>query len=61
KVKTLVMVGADDKVTPPSWSEEIHRLLPNSKLVVIEEAGHLVLYEKPEVVNRKIEEFVKSL
>lgn len=61
KVKTLVMVGAEDKVTPPSWSEEIHRLLPNSKLVVIEEAGHLVLYEKPEVVNRKIEEFVKSL
>ena len=60
-VKTLVLVGADDKVTPPTWSEEIHRLLPNSKLVVIKEAGHLVLYEKPEEVNREIEAFLGSL
>ncbi len=60
-VPTLVMVGADDKVTHPSWSEEIHRLLPNSKLVTIKGAGHLVLYERPDEVNREIEGFIRSL
>jgi len=61
RAKTLIMVGADDKVTPPSWSEEIHRLIPNSKLLIIEGAGHLIMYEKPEIVNREIEGFVRSL
>ncbi|HIE22692.1 MAG TPA: alpha/beta hydrolase [Candidatus Korarchaeota archaeon] len=61
EVKALIMVGADDKVTPPSWSKEIHRLMPNSKLVVIDGAGHLIMYEKPELVNREIEGFIRSL
>ncbi len=61
EVKTLILVGADDKVTPPSWSREIHNLMPNSNLFVVEGAGHLIMYEKPDLVNREIEDFVKSL
>ena len=61
KARTLIIVGADDKVTPPSWSKEIHKLMPNSELVVIADAGHLILYERPEIVNKEIEKFIKSL
>ncbi len=61
KSPTLVVVGEDDAVTPPSVSRRIHELIPNSKLVVIKEAGHLVLYEKPDELNKVILEFVESL
>ncbi|RLG07448.1 MAG: alpha/beta hydrolase, partial [Thaumarchaeota archaeon] len=35
--------------------------IPNSKLIVVENAGHLILYERHEELNRLIEEFVQKL
>jgi len=61
RAPTLIVVGRDDKVTPPSESEKISRLIPNSKLIVVENAGHLILYERHEELNRLIEEFVQKL
>ncbi len=61
KCPTLIVVGEDDKVTPPDYSREIAELIPQSKLVVVKDAGHLVLYEKAEEINRLIEEFIKTL
>jgi len=58
---TLIIVGRDDKVTPTSESEILHKLIPNSKLVIIENAGHLVLYEKAKELNRIIDGFIKGL
>lgn len=58
---TLLVVGSEDRVTPPSESEEAARLMPNARLVVVEGAGHLILYEKPEEVNRLIREFCRGL
>jgi len=61
KCPTLIIVGKDDKVTPVEQSKQIHKLITNSKLIVIENAGHLVLYEKPEEVNKLIHEFIEQL
>ncbi len=61
KCPTLIIVGEDDVVTPPRESERIHRLVPNSKLIVLERSGHMVLYEKPDEINQLIENFVKEL
>ena len=57
----LVIVGEDDKVTPKDESIKIHELLPNSRLAIIERAGHLILYEKADDLNKLIEEFVEEL
>jgi pimeloyl-ACP methyl ester carboxylesterase len=46
----MVIVGADDRLTPPSLSEEIHLALPNAQLHVIPDCGHLPPLEKPEDV-----------
>lgn len=61
RTPTLIIVGRDDKVTPPAESEKIKELIQDSELVVVEDAGHLILYEKPEYLNSLIEGFIRSL
>lgn len=58
---TLIIVGEEDALLPISKSEELSKLIKNSKLVVVKNAGHCVILEKPEDVNRSIEEFISKL
>ena len=58
KVPCLVMVGELDKLTPPSIAEEINALIPNSRLKIIEGAGHLINIEKPKIFNKSIFKFL---
>ncbi|MEJ5944384.1 alpha/beta hydrolase [Pseudokineococcus basanitobsidens] len=53
--EVLVLVGADDLLTPPSHSEEIVRRLPGAEHVVVPQAGHLVPLEHPDVVQQAVE------
>jgi pimeloyl-ACP methyl ester carboxylesterase len=46
-VPTAVVVGAEDRLTPPELSREIHALTPGSVLHVIPDCGHLPPIEKP--------------
>lgn len=61
KAPALVVVGENDKIAPPQESEKISRLMPNAELKVIEAAGHMVLYEKPEELNSIIDEFLAKI
>lgn len=54
---TLVIVGAEDKLTPLKLSQFISSHINNCQLQVITEAGHFVMLEKPEELNRLISEF----
>jgi proline iminopeptidase len=45
---TLVLVGSDDFVTPPSQAERIQRRVRNADLAVIEHCGHHPYAEQPE-------------
>ena len=51
KCPTLVLVGEGDQLTPPNLSEEIAGGIPNSRLVVIPDCGHLSTLERPDAVN----------
>lgn len=53
-VPTLVIVGALDDETPPSYAQALVDLLPNARLVIIEGAGHLLNLEAPDAVNEAI-------
>ncbi|MFF3451905.1 alpha/beta fold hydrolase [Streptomyces sp. NPDC002667] len=46
----LVLAGVKDLVTPSEHSEAIADLLPEAELVLVPDAGHLVMLEHPEVV-----------
>jgi pimeloyl-ACP methyl ester carboxylesterase len=58
-VPTLVIVGAEDTVTPPSDSEFLAQHIPGAMLVTIPGAGHLTNIEQPEAFNTALETFLQ--
>ena len=57
-VPTLILCGGDDLLTPFKYSEFLHAEIPDSRLVRVPDAGHLLMIEKPDPVNRAIKAFV---
>jgi len=58
---TLVVVGAEDAITPPAAAEAMAKAIPGARLAVIPEAGHLSPLEQPEAFNRHLELFLQGL
>jgi pimeloyl-ACP methyl ester carboxylesterase len=54
----LVIVGAEDAVTPPSAAQELHRGIAGSELVEIPAAGHLTNLEQPELFQSALARFL---
>lgn len=54
---TLALAGADDALREPGY-HEAHTRIPDSRVVVIPEAGHLLNIERPEVFNTLVQEFL---
>lgn len=48
---TLVLCGREDQATPLALHEEMAAAIPDAKLVVVEECGHLSPLEQPQAVN----------
>ena len=47
KGPALVLMGAEDRLCPKDRHEQMHALMPQSRLVIIEGAGHLPPLERP--------------
>lgn len=58
KNETLVLSAEKDKTCPSSMGQIIHELLPNSKMIVIEKAGHQSILEYAPLVNQHIIDFL---
>ena len=58
KCPTLV-ISSDEDYTPLSDKEEYTAMIPNAKLVVIEDARHAVSVEKPGELNTILMDFLK--
>ncbi|CAN7230969.1 alpha/beta fold hydrolase [Rossellomorea sp. LjRoot5] len=56
----LLVWGEHDRVVPLSTGERLNQDIPNSKLVVLKETGHLVPEEKPREVLENIHAFVSA-
>ncbi|MER5751590.1 alpha/beta hydrolase [Streptomyces sp. NPDC002088] len=54
EMPVLVLAGVQDLVTPSEHSEAIADLLPEAELVLVPDAGHLVMLEHPEVVTDRL-------
>ncbi|MYY83239.1 alpha/beta fold hydrolase, partial [Streptomyces sp. SID335] len=54
ELPVLVLAGDEDLVTPSEHSEAIAHLLPDAELVLVPDAGHLVMLEHPEVVMDRL-------
>ncbi|MFI5768039.1 alpha/beta fold hydrolase [Streptomyces sp. NPDC051658] len=53
-VPVLILAGDKDLVTPSSHSETIADQLPDAELVIVPDAGHLVMLEHPETVTDRL-------
>jgi 3-oxoadipate enol-lactonase len=54
----LVIVGAEDILTPPSAAQELHRGIAGSELVEIPGAGHLSNLEQPTLFQAALARFL---
>ena len=61
RVPTLVICGAEDKMTPPAMSEYLRDNIPGAVLALIPEAGHFAMLENPDKFNITLTDFVNSL
>lgn len=60
EVPTLIMAGTEDMPRPLYESEEMHKLIKNSLLVPIKNAGHISVVENPTDINKAILKFLIS-
>lgn len=60
-VPTLIVVGEEDVLTPPSESEAMHGAIRGSRLEVIAGAGHVSNFERPATFNHVLSEFLAAL
>ncbi len=58
KVPTLVMQGEKDTLLPPSFAEEVHKNITQSKLVIIKDVGHTLNLEAVSEISQQILAFV---
>ncbi len=57
-VPTVVIAGRDDQLIPVQESIEMAKKLPDAKLEVIDNAGHLPMMEDPEKVAQCLDDLI---
>src|SRR6185436_8620610 len=57
---TLILVGAEDAITPVADSEKMRDCIAGSRLVVIENAGHVSNLERTEQFNEALLKFLRE-
>jgi pimeloyl-ACP methyl ester carboxylesterase len=61
RVPALVVVGEQDRMTPPASSVALAGELPQGRLEVIEGAGHFPMMERHEDFNRRLAAFASEV
>jgi pimeloyl-ACP methyl ester carboxylesterase len=61
QVPALVLVGAEDAISPPQEMREIATALPQAEFVEVPAAGHMSPLENPAAVNDALIRFVAGL
>jgi Predicted hydrolases or acyltransferases (alpha/beta hydrolase superfamily) len=57
-VPTLILVGREDPITPLQDSENMHKKIAGSRLVVIENASHVSNIEQSAIFNAELSSFL---
>jgi len=56
----LIVCGANDRITPPPISAEMHALVPHSRLLVLPNCGHLAPMEQPDEVSAALRTWLQA-
>jgi pimeloyl-ACP methyl ester carboxylesterase len=60
RAPTLVLCGQDDRLTPLKYSQTLAQNIRGSRLIVIEDAGHMVMLEQPGLVAQAVSSFLAT-
>jgi pimeloyl-ACP methyl ester carboxylesterase len=58
---TRILAGENDRIIPLAQQELLHQLLPRSEFEMIRHGSHCPQMDLPELINSKIEEFLRKL
>ena len=58
KKPVLLICGSEDTITPPAVMESMEKMLPQGRLLIVSEAGHLVPLEAPAVFHEAVCSFL---
>jgi pimeloyl-ACP methyl ester carboxylesterase len=58
--KTLILWGKKDIILSVGKADHLHSLLPNSTLVKVPKTSHDMVIERPDIVSKTIQAFLKS-
>ena len=58
---TLILHGADDQLIPPAEAQAMSATIPNARLHILPDAGHLLNMEQPEAFNKAVRSFLLSV
>jgi pimeloyl-ACP methyl ester carboxylesterase len=58
RVPTLVVWGREDRIVPLECAEVYQRVLPQSRLEIINQCGHYPQLEKPQEFTRLVGDFL---
>ena len=59
-VPTLIFAGEKDKFTPMWIAKKMHKMIAHSELQIIRKASHVALVEQPELINLRLEKFLRE-
>lgn len=57
---TLILWGREDSWIPLERGKDLHRMIPDSDLRIVDGAGHLVIEEKPDELVKEILDFIQA-
>ena len=61
RVPALVLCGREDRLCPLARHELMHDLIPGSRLVAIDGAGHLPTLERPDATNAALARWLEAV
>ena len=60
KLPTLVIAGADDQLVPAQNARYLAEKIPHARLVLVENNGHGLMFQSPELFAGTVTEFLKK-
>jgi len=61
KLPALIICGELDAMTPVKYANYLGTMIANSRVMIVPQASHFVLAEKPKAVNKAIEDFLTEI
>ncbi len=58
---TLLVWGRNDRLVALSGSQRLMRSVPHARLAVLERCGHMPMVEQPDLFNRAVADFLRSV